>query len=77
MTKANQNARSNFVRDYSRTTLGILLDLSHNRSVKTITKTRKVKASTVAAVKANLTRNTYSPYASKDKLGMYGTMLVS
>lgn len=67
------NARQSFRNTYGQNTVGIVTDLANNRSVKTIVKNRKVSKQTVAATTANLTRGTYSPWALKDAVGVYGT----
>ncbi len=59
-------ARRSFRSMYNNTTVNIVRDIAAGRKAMDIAKSLKVTTGTVAAVHANLTRGSYSPFAVVD-----------
>ncbi len=63
LSKNAVKARQEFRNVYGNQTVNIVRDIASGKSTGVIATNMNVGASTVAAVKANLTRGNYAPYA--------------
>jgi FixJ family two-component response regulator len=67
MSNSTKAARRAFTETYGQRTAKVVRAIARNWSTKTICKNYKVKPMTVAAYRANVTRNTYAPFVIADQ----------
>lgn len=69
MTKTASRARREFRTVYGNQTVNIVRDIASGRKARDIARSLRTTVGTVAAVHANLTRNTYRPFARVNRDG--------
>jgi hypothetical protein len=62
--------RRTFRSRYGNRTVNIVRDTANGRSARVIAQSLRIKIGTVAAVRANLTRGNYAPFAFVNRAGV-------